>query len=412
MHKLLLALTFIFIFLITGCSSNSSGNNEGDQTTISFVHWRGEDAEVFNKLIKKFEDENPTIKVKMSVIPSDQYTTVLQTRLRGGGAGDVFTSFPGAQFELLSKAGYFSDLTNKAFVKQYNQNLITNGQKDGKQLAVPYQLVFNQPVYNTAIFEKLNLKPPRDWEGFLQLCETLKENGYIPIAFPGDNAPAQFMNSMVMNNQPDENALRNLQDGNTKLSDQWWVKTLSQINELNEKGYFQNDVLGTKQDGAISLIAQEKAAMFAMGSFSISSIQQQNPDIELDSLAPITVPANEAKYEGIHTSTFMLAVNNQSKKKEAAEKFISFLSQKDIATEYANDTAQHVTVNDVTYTSPALKKLEPWINKKTLFQPRYTITNANVEKAVTGSIQDVLGGTSPEDAANKAQGLVDQNISN
>ncbi|MGP7819703.1 ABC transporter substrate-binding protein [Niallia sp. 01092] len=411
MKKWLLPLALIFgiISILSGCSSKQSSGN--GTTTISFLHWRGEDAEVLNTLINKFEKENPTIKVKMDIVPSDQYLTLAQTKLRDGKTGDIFTSFPGAQFEQLSKAGYFTDLSNDDFVKNYNENLITNGQKDGKQQAIPYQLVFNQPIYNTAIFKKLGIEPPKDWEGFLQVCETLKKNGYIPIAFPGDGAPAQFLNSMVMNNEPNEDALKNLQVGKTKLTDEWWVKTLSQIKELNDKGYFQNDVLGTKTDGAVALVAQEKAAMLATGSFAISSVQKQNPKIELDTLAPITVSADQAKYEGIHTSTFLLAINQKSEKKEAAKKFLAFLSQPDVASEYANGTSQHVTVKDVQYDSPSLQKLEPWISKKTLFQPRYTITNTNVEKAVTGSIQEVLGGTNAKEAAQKAQDIVKQNVS-
>ncbi|PLT34526.1 ABC transporter substrate-binding protein [Bacillus sp. V5-8f] len=411
MKKLLLLMVTIIglIWPLLGCQ-NSQETSASGKTTIHFIHWRGEDVEVLNGIIKKFEKENPNIKVTMNVFPSDQYQTILQSKIRDGKAGDVFTSLPGAQFDALAKAGFFTDLTNEKYISNYNEKLIRNGQKNGKQLAIPYQLVFNQPVYNSEIFKKLGLEPPTDWEGFLNVCETLKKNGYIPIAFPGDLGPAQFMNSMVMNNMPNEDALKNLQAGKTKLTDKWWVKTLSQIEELKDKGYFQKDVLGTKQDGAIALISQEKAAMFAMGSFSIASIKKQNPDIQLDTLAPITVAADKAKYEGVHTSTFMLAINQKSEKKEAAKKFLEFLSRPEIASEYANGTAQHVTVNNVKYESEELKRLEPWVTKKTIFQPRYTITNTNVEKAVTGSIQDVLSGASPKEAAKKAQDIVKQNI--
>lgn len=47
------------------------------------------------------------------------------------------------------------------------------------------------------------------------------------------------------------------------------------------------------------------------------------------------------------------------------------------------------------------------MDKNTRFQPRYLIPNADVEKAVVGSIQDVLSGTDPAEAAAKAQQIVD-----
>ncbi|MGX1194745.1 ABC transporter substrate-binding protein [Metabacillus sp. SLBN-84] len=408
-----LAAIFVMVLALAGCSSNETGGSGKDGVTeISFIHWRGEDAEVFKELISKFEKENPKIKVNMTVYPSEEYQSTAQTLLRDGSTGDVFTSFPGSQFEIIKKAGFFADLSNEEFVQNYNENLIESGKADGKQLAVPLQLVYNQPVYNAGIFEELGLEPPKDWEGFLALCETLKENGYTPIAFPGaDIGPGQLMNSMMMNNAPDEEIFAKLMAGDAKLTDEWWVKTLSQFKELTDKGYITKEALGTKHDGAIALMAQEKAGMLASGSYAMAGIKQQNPDIKLQLLAPITVAENEAKYEGVHTTTFMLAVNSKSEKQDAAKKFVSFLSETENAGEYANKTGQHVTLKDVTYESEELKDTAVWMEKNTRFQPRFLIPNADVEKAVIASIQAVIGGTDPEKAAAEAQKIVEQNLS-
>lgn len=407
--------------VLVGCSSNQSASedltdNSGEgstekSTTISFIHWRGEDAKIFEELISKFEEENTNINVEMTIYPSEQYQSTAQTMLRDGSTGDVFVSMPGSQFEIINKAGLFTDLTNESFVTNFNESLLKAGQKDGKQLALPLQLVFNQPVYNVGIFEKLGLEPADSWEGFLELSQTLKDNGYIPIAFPGaDIGPGQLMNSMMMNNAPDEEIFTKLESGETTLTDEWWVKTLSQFKELNDRGFLQENSLGTKHDGAIALVAQEKAAMLATGSYAMASIKSQNPDIKLNLLAPITVPADQAKYEGIHTTTFMLAINSKSEKQAEAKKFIEFLSQPENATTYANATGQHLTVKGVEYNSPELQDTAVWMDKNTRFQPRYLIKNADVQQAVISSIQAVLGGTSPEEAAANAQQIVDQNI--
>ncbi|MFC0471464.1 ABC transporter substrate-binding protein [Halalkalibacter kiskunsagensis] len=410
----------VFVLMLSlaliGCSSggsseSSSGEETDEQKTISFIHWRGEDTEVFRELIAKFENENPQIKVDMTVYPSEQYQSTAQTLLRDGNSGDVFAAFPGSQFQVINRAGLFSDLTGESFVENFSENLIQAGQFEKKQLALPLQLVYNQPVYNVGLFEELGLTPPNDWEGFLALCETLKENGYTPIAFPGaDIGPGQFMNSMMMNNAPDEDIIVKLENGEAKLTDEWWVKTLAQFKELNDKGYLQEDSLGTSKEGAFALMAQEKAAMVAAGSYAMASIKEQNPDIKLNLLAPITVPASEAVYEGIHTTTFMLGVNATSSKQEEAKQFIEFLSDPENASVYANSTGQHLTVNGVEYTSEELKDTAIWMEKHTRFQPRYLISNADIMNSATGSIQAVIGGTDPEKAASEAQKIVDQNI--
>lgn len=408
-----LSLLVMFVLMISsalaGCSSSESGAASGKKE-ISFIHWRGEDSEAFKELISRFEEANPDIKVEMTVYPSEKYQSTAQTLLRDGSTGDVFTAFPGSQFEIIKKAGLFEDLTGEDLVGNFNENLLAAGQSDRKQLALPLQLVYNQPVYNKTLFDELGLEPAEDWEGFLELCETLKENGYTPIAFPGaDIGPGQMMNSMMMNNAP-EGVFGELMNGETELTEDWWVKTLTQFQELMDKGYIGEDALGMKHEGAIAQVAQEEAAMLASGSYAMANVKELNPDIELGLLAPITVSAGEAEYEGIHTTTFMLAVNSMSQNKEEAKKFIDFLSQPENAEFYANETGQFLTIPGVNYESESLKAAADWMDKNTRFQPRYLIPDADVEKAVIASIQNVLSGEDPEAAAQQAQEIVNQKI--
>lgn len=402
--------------MLTGCVGGSGGGNEseeggGGEGTISFIHWRGEDKAVFDELIAKFEEENPDIQVDMTIYPSEQYQSTAQTLLRDGSTGDVFTSFPGSQMEIINQAGLFEDLSGEEFLENYNNELITAGQIDDKQMAVPLQLVFNQPVYNAGLFEELGLEPADDWEGFLALCQELKDAGYTPIAFPGsDIGPGQFMNPMMMNNAPEEDIFERLMAGEAKLTEDWWVQTLTQFQELEERGFLNTDSLGTNHTSAISQLANEEAAMLASGSYAMAGVKEINPDIELGLLAPITTEAAEAEWEGINTTTFMLAVNANSEKKEAAKTFVEFLSDVDNASTYANETGQHVTVEDVEYESEELKSTSEWMDRNTRFQPRFLITNADIEKAVIASIQSVIGGETPEAAAEEAQQIVDENL--
>ncbi|MGD7025112.1 extracellular solute-binding protein [Rossellomorea vietnamensis] len=408
-----LSLLLMFILLVSsflaGCSSSESGSADGAKE-ISFIHWRGEDSEAFKELISRFEEENTDISVEMTVYPSEKYQSTAQTLLRDGSTGDVFTAFPGSQFEIIQKAGLFEDLTGEELVGNFNESLIDAGQSDGKQLALPLQLVYNQPVYNKTLFDELGLEPADDWEGFLELCQTLKDEGYTPIAFPGaDIGPGQMMNPMMMNNAP-EGVFGDMMNGETELTDEWWVDTLAQFQELMDKGYIGEDALGMKHEGAIAQVAQEEAAMLATGSYAMANIKDLNPDLELGLLAPITVPADEAEFEGIHTTTFMLAVNSMSENKEEAKMFIDFLSQPENAEYYANETGQALTIPDVNYESESLKATEEWMDKNTRFQPRYLIPDADVEKAVIASIQNVLSGADPETAAQEAQEIVNQKI--
>ncbi len=435
MKKSLLSLSLMLLAVTTilaGCGAGNTADNAGPSappagtaaaaapaTTkaagspvkLSFIHWRGEDVKTLDAIFKAFQQENPNITVEMQTFPSTDYQSNAQAKLVDGSVGDVFTSFPGAQFEAIAKAGLFADLSKEAFVGNFTPTLIEAGKKNGAQLAVPYQLVYNIPIYNVELFEKYGITPPADWEGFLAAAEKLKNAGITPIAFAGAGVgPGQFMNPMVMNNAPDPEIFTKLEAGTAKLTEEWWVKTLSQFKELNDKGYFQKDSAGTKDEGANALFIQGKAAILASGSYQMASNKQQNPALKQKLLAPITVSKDKAVFEGIHTTTFMLAVNSKSKHPEEAKKFIEYLSRKEVAGKYANETGQNVTVKDVAYTSEELKTIAEWASKKTRFQPRFTITNGEIQKAVLASIQAVLTGKSPEAAAAEAQAIVDQQL--
>lgn len=407
--------TAAVLALTAGCAGG--GGDGGDQQaadeqqTISFYHWRAEDKETFDALIRDFRAKNPTITVEQSVFPSEQYQATAQTKIRDGSVGDVFTAFRGAQFESIAKAGLFADLTGEGFVDNYQESLIEPGRREGKQLGLPYQLVFNDPLYSKAAFAKAGVQVPTSWPAFLDACRKLKSAGYIPVAFPGGdpNNAGQLLNTMVMNNLPADDGFAQLEQGKAKATDAWWVKTLSQYREAQDAGCFAANALGTKTDAALALFAQGKAAILPTGSFQVAAVRKQAPDLEIDLFAPITTDTPEqAKYEGVYNTTFILGVNARSAKQAAAKKFVEFLSDPANAATYADGTAQLVTVEGVKYDSPDLAFTEPWLTKKTLLAPRFQFNNLEIRTAIENSVIAVLGGTDPARAAAEAQKIVDE----
>jgi len=319
----LMSVMLVLLLIVAACGGNNATNIETEATTtaptektpekesavtppaenvaLSFMHWRTEDKAVFDKLIADFEAENPNIKVTQTIFPSSDYTSVAQQKLLDGTTGDVFTVFPGSQFKGLTDAGLMEDLSGKPVVENFVPTLITRGAVEGKQYALPYQLVYNMPLINVGIFEKLGISMPTDWDSYVAALETLKSNGYIPIALPGaDIGRGQLMNPMLMNENTDEEMFPKLVTKDTKLTDEWYVNSLEKWNQLTP--YFQDNSLGTKYDAAVTLFVTEKAAMPATGSFHAALVLEQAPDMKLDMLPPITVPASDVVFEGLRVA--------------------------------------------------------------------------------------------------------------
>jgi raffinose/stachyose/melibiose transport system substrate-binding protein len=267
------------------------------------------------------------------------------------------------------------------------------------------------PIANTDALDKAGVSEmPKDWDGFLSLCDKLKSAGYIPLAWPGGEVgnAGQLFNCMVMNNQPADDSCAQIEQGKAKVTDDWFLNTLKQYQQL--RPYFQPNSTGTVVEPTQQLFASGKAAMLATGSYHIAAVRGLGAKFGMDLVPPITTDAGKAKYEGTYNATFILGVNAQSKVQPAATAWLAFLADKANASTYANATVQHVTVAGVDYTDADLKKLAPWLTKKTLLAPRFQFLDLDVRNAVEGATIAVVGGAAPEAAAKKAQQVVDERI--
>jgi raffinose/stachyose/melibiose transport system substrate-binding protein len=376
---------------------------------VSFAHWRAEDKAAFDKLINQFQAKFPDVKVTQDISPANDYQTQALNRLKGGSAGDAFTTFRGAQFQQFVKAGVYTDLSGEDFVAGYNPALLEAGKSDGKQWGLPYQVVLPMPVANTDILSSAGVdSAPKTWDDFLDMCDKIKSKGIVPLAWPGGEVgnAGQLFNAMVMNEQPSDDACAQIEAGKLKVTDDWFITMLNKYAQL--RPYFQPNAVGTAVEPTQQLFASQKAALLCTGSYHIAAVRALGAKFGIELVPPITVNS-DPKWVGTFNATFILGVNSASKAQPAAVEWLRFLSDKTNAGEYANATVQHVSVG-VDYTDTDLKDLSAWLGKKTLLAPRFQFNNLDIRNAAEGSCIAVVGGTDPKAAAEKAQSVIDQQI--
>ncbi|NDL56152.1 extracellular solute-binding protein [Phytoactinopolyspora sp. XMNu-373] len=391
-------------------NSDDAAPEEGDVSgAISFAHWRAEDSDVFDEIISDFAAEHDDVSVRQDISPSNDYQSTALQRVRSAAIGDAFTAFRGAQFVDMASAGLFADLSEQPFAQNYQADLITAGQSDGRQLGFPYQLVFNMPVFNVDAFEDAGIsEPPADWDGFLDLLDKLASAGYTPMAWPGGEPgnAGQLINSMVMNNAPSEDMFTGMEQGEFDATDDWFVTTLKQYAEL--RPFFQNNASGTAVEPAQQMFAEGEAAILATGSYHIAAIRDLGAEFPMDLISPITVGADEVQFRGVHNATFILGVNTASDNQATATAFVEYLSRPEVAAVYADGTGQHVTVEGVEYTSPDLQALAHWLDQPTILAPRFQFNDLDMRSAIEDAAIQVVGGKDPEQAAADAQRIVEQ----
>ncbi len=378
--------------------------------TLSFAHWRGEDRAVLDEIIAGFVAENPDVTVRQDVSPSNDYQSTALLKIRRGGTGDVFTAFRGAQFVDMTRAGLYADLSAQSFTDNFLPKQVRSGRDaGGNQLGLTNQYVFNMPLVNTDLLARAGATAaPADWDGFLALCESLKGAGVAPIAWPGGEPgnAGQLLNAMVMNNAPFDDMFTRIEAGTAQVTDDWFLTTLRQYAQLAP--YFQDGALGAASEPCQQLFARGGAAMLATGTFHLTAVRKLGAAFPIDVVAPITVPAGAARYQGVANATFLLGVSTASTNQESAARFVEYLSRRDVAGRYANGTVQHTTVAGVDYTNPDLRATARWLDAPVLLAPRFQFTNLDLRSAVENACVEVVRGVPPEQAAQNAQGVVEQ----
>jgi len=368
---------------------------------IEFWHWRGEDKAVFDQLIARFQNQNPGVKITQVITPSTPYQANAFQQLRNNPKGAAFAAFRGPQFWQMANGGLMKDVSKEAFVKNVNTNSLNAGKLTGKQYGVPYHYLFNMPVYNTEIFQKVGIKPPTTFPQFLDMCKKLKAAGYIPMAWIGSGNRGQSaqISNAILANEATDSEITGLSKGQTKVSDPWFQTVAGKYEEMRNAGCFPDNPLGTTEAAANALFAQGRAAILPTGSFSMGAVKALNPAMEGKMqlmMIPSKTNVKDAKYEGIHNNTFILGINNTSSptQQAIARAWIDFLT-KPINAEYnANGTSQHAVVNGVRYTNPDLKNTSEWLTKNTKLAPRFLILNLGVSDEVQDLLIGIVGGKS------------------
>jgi raffinose/stachyose/melibiose transport system substrate-binding protein len=428
----LLILVFLLSLALVACGSSTSPANEGQETeekeqkneTTEETKQAEEEVKestisVFTQsiepkeLLQKFNEEYPHIKVKWEQVDSANISQVLKTRLAAGGENLDIVTPQRSDYLPLVNSGAFLDISDQPFLKNYDEAAIDTARVDGKAYGVPLTQQAYLVWYNKSIFDKYGLNVPTNWEEFLSVSETLKQNGIAPIALAGKdewvvNVFAGLAYSGVLSQEP--NWLAKAAKGEVKWTDEGSLDALNKIKTLVDKGYILEGALGTGYDQAYQAFYQEKAAMTVNGAWSIDLIINTPPSFEVGAFVPPgNDPGQDSKVAFIPGNVISIA--SASKNKEAAGTFLNFLSQPENASIFATTIKQFSSAKGATADfHPATKIVQPiFDNEKT--QMFHAEVSAQARSVVGKELQKLIAGEStPEQVAEAVQKAQEKDI--
>lgn len=376
---------------------------------IEFWHYRPEpgDQRAFVKIIADFEAKYPGTKIKQVFTDTTTFNNTARVRILQNPKAALIATSRGAIFNQYVQSDMFVDLSTQRYVKQ---NLIARGlragQVDGKQLGIPYQYLFNNPIVNTDIWKKEGWREPKNLSGWVSWCRDAKAKGYVPLAWPGATLgqAAQISNSALMNSAGSyEDLAKNLADLNTgkiDLTSSWFKGVADIYVKLRDAGCFPENATGVNEAAAYNLFATGKSPVLPIGTFAMTSIVNLNPAMSGKmQLMSMILTDGKVVAEGIMNNTFILSVNKNSNARDQkiANAFLSYLVTGSVAQIYANESIQHVNVIDVEYTNENLLNTSSFQAKDTMLAPRFLLLNSAVSDLTQQALIAIVGGKSPDE---------------
>jgi multiple sugar transport system substrate-binding protein/raffinose/stachyose/melibiose transport system substrate-binding protein len=299
------------------------------------------------ELVAMFEENNPNIDVVHSTIAHEDFKQAIRAYLTASTPPDVMTWFAGNRARFFIDRGLIMDISDvweeEGWNESYPKGFRALSTVDDKQYFVPASWYWWAVYYRTDIFEEYGLEPPETWDEFLQVCETLKQNGVTPLTIGTKyrwtaaawfdylnmrvNGPQFHIDLMLGKEAYDDPRVK------TVFTDYW--------QPLVENGYFIEDPAAYSWAEALQFLSNGEAAMYLMGDFLRDSYPEEEEE-KLDFFRFPIIDPEVPVGEDAPTDGFLIAANAQHP--EAAKELLAFMGSAE-AQQYFAETLGRLSTN-------------------------------------------------------------------
>lgn len=272
---------------------------------------------------KVLEEDNVALTINLEMPSSDQYESVLQARLTGDDAPDLFTIHAN-NLATYFDAGYLTDLSGEPLADKIYDNVKDTVSIDDKLMAVPLESLAWNALYNKEIFSECGLTPPNTLAELKDVCATLNEKGYTPfvLAMQEQWVP-QLMTAVTLGGK----VTGDVPDWLDRMyKDEGSYEEMREIFDVIDliMGNGTDRAMETGYEAGCAAFAQGEAAIFVQGTWAAGTILEINPDAQIG-VFPLPINNNvNCSLVNLATST-TLAVYPDSEEKELALKFANYV---------------------------------------------------------------------------------------
>lgn len=327
--KIVTALMFILVLFIAGCNSDKASK---DQVEITYWQYTfPAKVDEIDDLIKKFEEDNPDIKVVAQDFPYDQYNDKITAAMHANEAPDILNIYYG-WIPNFVKLDYIQpipeDFMSTKEIEDYYVPMIQSSKIDDKYYTLPIAVRSLALFWNKELFEEAGLdpeQPPKTWDELVEFGKktTIRDGDRYEQAGFAWNVAAQGQHVIpqVLLRQygiePYSEDQKTVQwDEKPEAVDafKFWLDMTTE-HKIGDADFM---------DTPVTSFSSGRTAMNIDGSFNIAAYKE-NADFDwgVTTLPVLTEGGLESNFGSYWTNAITKDVSGE--KLEASQKFLEFL---------------------------------------------------------------------------------------
>lgn len=353
MLKRMLALLLVLLLTLSavGCSNqqetDSTGTDPSSNTdteastdtlekdiTLTFMASQDwiQDAEL--ELAEQFTEETG-IKVDYQIVPADQYTNLLMTKLNTGECTDIFCNQAG-QFDIVTQLNVeknAADLSDSDWAARLDPLAAAEVSVDGKIYGQPIQDVSSvwAVAYNKTMFDEMGLSVPTTYEEFKAVCDALLAEGVTPIyecVSDGWHHTLWFPELCVAVETNEPGTAEKLNNNETTFAESATAKLIiEQIKEMVDAGYWGDNYMANTYADAAKAFANGECGMFLANQGFGAEVTAIDPDFDTETIGYFVAPLADNQVLNVNPVGPTRFVYSGSENAEYAKQYLEFLGE-------------------------------------------------------------------------------------
>lgn len=357
---------------LSGCTGSLGGGGTAD---ISFHQSKPEVIPYFGDLLAEFNEEN-----RGSIRVSHDTASGLSAGFARGNPPDLGClnyNYEMVHFQERGALRDVSDVVNEFDIRPSIQDLVDQYPTyPGRTSVIPYSMMAAAVLYNEEIFAEHDLEVPTTFSEFIDVCETLEENGVTPLySTYGDPwTVAQGIMDYSLGGAIDvAGFFERLHAQGEDAGPDSEVSFSKDFREPLEK---MLQISAFSQPGAASryygdgnaAFARGDAAMYFQGPWALNDIATANPDASIG-IFPLPMTENPEDRKVRVNLDLALWIPEDSNHPEQARELARWLMDPDIADPYNQDNlAFGVREDSPDVEDPRLKDLQTYVDRAAFYQ--------------------------------------------